>query len=269
MEQVNNSAKYSNDTILSLCAEFNQLIRPAVDGPNCIDRKICDGNCCFIHIDVPKSLAEEFIRTNMAKKDDFQRGDIFTFEINVDLKKLRCVFYDRKINGCSLHFTGIKPPQCWVYPTGLDPESAKDVCKKAGGWKIINPGAVKKAKIILDQYVELAKQEGIHENSPEKIHERFQNPAFDLSFTNIKPSAIAGIQDTWETFLVLIGEGFNLGMRSICSAQNCDKNYFECELICGPAKESFKKICMDKIPHFIAKEGFRKEYVLVEFRQVS
>lgn len=266
MEKQQNPVNDSKNEILSLCAEFNRLIRPAIDGPNCIDRKICDGNCCFIHIDVPKILAEEFIRTNMAKKEDFQRGDIFSFEINVDLKKLRCVFYDSKINGCSLHFTGIKPPQCWVYPTGLEPETAKETCKKAAGWKIINPDAVKKAKILLEKYVELAKQEGLEENSFEKIQERLKNPAFDASFNNLKPSAIAGVQDAWDNFLVLIGEGFNLGMRQICTNVKCGKNYFECDKICESAKDAVKKVFLQKIPLCITKDGFRKDYILVELR---
>ena len=128
---------------------------------------------------------------------------------------MRCVFYDPELNGCLLHNTGAKPPQCWVYPTGLDPETAKDTCKKAKGWRIIDPDAVKEAEEALQLYVSTSRQEAEEENSPEAIGKRLENLEKD-EFEGIKPSAIAGVEDNWEKFNIFLGEGYNFGMRLIC-----------------------------------------------------
>jgi hypothetical protein len=66
----------------------------AIQGPNCIDEKICHGDCCHIHIDIPRILANYYIEHNLAIKENFIRGEIFSFNWQFDLKILNVFFMD-------------------------------------------------------------------------------------------------------------------------------------------------------------------------------
>ena len=104
-----------NDKFWQVVRRFNNLMSSAIEGPNCIF--VCHGDCCSIKINVPKILAQEYIKKGDATKDDFIRGDIFSFKLRFDDLKGKCFLYNKKINGCLVHNSGIKPPQCWIYPT--------------------------------------------------------------------------------------------------------------------------------------------------------
>lgn len=252
--------------ILELVREFNTLIKNSIDGPNCIDPNICDGNCCFIHIDIPKELVDYYREKGYASQNHFQRGATFTYEIKVDLDTLRCVFYNRKINGCSLHQTGMKPPQCWVYPTGLDPETEKTTCKKSSGWKITDENAVKRCKEILEEYVHLSKQEAVSLNSPDFLVSKILDSLIQDAGI-LKPSEIAGIVLEEEIFKVLRGEGFNLGLKSLCDKQQCEFNYFECQKVC-PSIEQLLLIGLRKaLINYLVSNPFKREYTLLELKK--
>ena len=253
-------------TILELVREFNYLVKDAISGPNCIDPNVCHGDCCFIHIDISKILAQHYIDKGWASKEDFRRGSTFSFEINVDLERLRCMFFSKEINGCSLHMTGMKTPQCWVYPTGLDPDKVNTSCKKADGWFINDPVSIKKAKGVLDDYVLLCRAEAIEENSPDMIMQRLQALPTE-KFDTITPSSIAGVKDNWDNFDILIGEGYNLGVRSFCSEVGCDFEYFECPVVCEHLKKKLIKFLSEKLPLFIQSNGFKSEYTFMELKR--
>lgn len=255
--------------MLLLVRQFNKLIKPAIESPNCIDPKVCDGNCCFIRIDVPRVLAEFYIQNGWAKREDFQRGDVFSFVIDVDFTKLRCTFFDKRLNGCSLHQTGVKPPQCWVYPTGLDPDQACDKCKKAKGWKIIDPESVQKANKIIDQYFQLAKEEALTENSETMIIQRLGNGLFQ-ALKNSSPASIAGITDTWEKFIPLKGDGMNIGTRLFCRKNtSCTKEYFECSQMCENVILDIIANLKELLPKFIATCGYKKDYIFFELKEFN
>ena len=163
--------------------QYNLLMKNAIEGPNCINPKICLADCCHIMIDVPKFLAEYYTENDLATKEDFSRGDLFSFKINVTPANSKCVFYDKELNGCSLHSTMHKPPQCWIYPTGFsnDPGEEKSFaddgtikCKKASGWKIIDVTKTKEAKRIFDDYVAYCENEFAQETVKERIKERLE-----------------------------------------------------------------------------------------------
>ncbi|MHA1562697.1 MAG: hypothetical protein ACTSPA_11285 [Promethearchaeota archaeon] len=252
--------------ILELVREFNNLVKDSISGPNCIDLNVCNGDCCFIHIDIPRVLAQYYIDQGWASKEDFKRGSTFSFEINVDLDKLRCVFFSKELNGCSLHITGLKTPQCWVYPTGLDPDSVNTSCKKADGWGINNPVSVKKAKDVLSDYVTMCQAEAKEENSPDRINQRLQALPIE-KFDTITPSSIAGIEDNWDNFNILIGEGYNLGVRSFCSEVGCDFEYFKCPVVCEHLKKKLIKFLSEKLSHFIQLNGFKSQYTFMELKR--
>jgi len=251
--------------ILEQVREFNYLVKDSISGPNCIDLNVCHGDCCFIHIDIPRVLAQHYIDQGWASKEDFKRGSTFSFEINVDLEKLRCVFFSKEINGCALHLTGMKTPQCWVYPTGLDPDNVNTSCKKASGWFINDPISVKKAKGVLEDYVSLCRKEAEEENSPDSINQRLLALPIE-KFDTLTPSSIAGIEDDWDNFNFLIGEGYNLGVRSFCSEVGCDFEYFECPVVCEPLKKKLLKFLSDNLSHFIQSNGFKSQYTFMELK---
>ena len=130
----------------------------AIEGPNCLD--VCNADCCSIKIDVPKILAQEYIKKGYATKEDFIRGDVFSFKLRFDDEKGKCFLYNKKINGCLVHNSGIKPPQCWIYPTKFsNPDNKEISCKKAKSWRIIDSEKTKEAERLLNYYTFLCQLE--------------------------------------------------------------------------------------------------------------
>ena len=109
--------KKKNAYFWEVIEKYNSLMSEAIEGPDCTDPKKCKGDCCSIKIDVPKVLAEEYIKRGYASKDDFIRSDVFSFHLRFDENTGKCFLFDKEKNGCSVHNSGIKPPQCWIYPT--------------------------------------------------------------------------------------------------------------------------------------------------------
>jgi len=263
-------ANQDRDSILmAMVRDFNRLMKDAVDGVNCIDPKVCDGNCCFIQIDVPRVLAEYYIEKQWASRESFQRGDVFSFVIDVDFKKLRCNFFSKQVNGCSLHQTGVKPPQCWVYPTGLDPEDAVEVCKKTEGWRIVQPENVRQAKPIIDQYFLLAKAEAQEENSPKAVCERLNHQLLE-KLLEVGPATIGGVRDTWDTFVPLAGDGMCMGTRYFCRQQpSCSQQYFTCPHVCTLVAEKIIAYLTKVLPRYIEKNGFKRDYTFFELQDAE
>jgi Fe-S-cluster containining protein len=149
--------------LLHMVKKLNLLFKEAIIGPNCIDPNICDGSCCSINMDIPQDLAEYYISEKLATWDDFQEGRIYKWEIKKKLRKnepvYRCHFFDINLNGCSIHDSGMKPPLCWVYPTGIELKNIRTSCKRAEGWNVKNPENLLKAKILLKKYADLCLKE--------------------------------------------------------------------------------------------------------------
>ena len=259
--------------ILENIKEYNQLMKNSIEGPNCIDPKICRGDCCHIHIDIPKILVEYYLDNNLATIEDFERGNIFSFRIAVRASDSKCVFYCEEINGCKLHFSGMKPPQCWIYPTGFSNEETEDkkmdpngtiACKKIGGWRINDEKKTQKASELLKIYTEFSESEFINENISKPIKIRLENLKEKL--IKCAPKEIAGIQDSYSEYQPLSAEGFCLRLKKHCemkeNAHNC--SFFSCNKICDLVA---KKICEDlpaQLLKYIEKNGPKKEYSFFE-----
>ncbi|MFW9949351.1 MAG: hypothetical protein ACFFKA_04415 [Candidatus Thorarchaeota archaeon] len=221
----------------------------AVTGPNCIDPNICRGACCSIKIDIPKVLAEEYVKRGYAIKEDFIRSDTFAFQLRFNEKTGKCFLFDPKINGCSIHNSGIKPVQCWIYPTGFRNSNKGKNCKRSKGWNIVSPLKAKKAEEILRLYLFLCKIEAKKElrKIRTRIKAASKNNESEISaeliekLKKVKPSEIAGFVDKWDSIDILFAEGLSLQMKKFCLNNNPEcsmipNNYFECkgtcELIC-------------------------------------
>lgn len=254
--------------ILRLVKTFNEVIHTSITGPDCLDREICLGECCFIQIPIPKALASYYIQQGWAKKDDFKRGFEFSFVMTADLSSLRCVFFDKTLNGCSLHMTGYKAPQCWVYPTGLDTDSLNHTCKKATGWNAENAENLLEAKEILCSYVNICKEEALLENSSEQILVRLHSNELQ-KLPILSPYQIAGLQDSWDNFIVIKSDGYSMGMKHFCDKVQCSKSYFQCEKICSKAYTRFLSFYELYLSKYIKEYGFKQDYPIIEIKKVE
>lgn len=257
----------TNEYFWALVKKFNQLMKESITGPDCVNRDICHGDCCSIKIDISKVLAKEYIKRGYASKNDFPRSNIFSFRLRFDDTKGKCFLFDENINGCSVHQSGIKPPQCWIYPTNFSNSSDKDIkCKKIGGWKIIDQEGTQKAQKILEKLIFLCKLEArkelrsiLERLGQDKNGNLNKNKKIVLSkIQNVAPKNFAGLKDRWDHFDVLRAEGLSLQLKKICK-KNCEKKsteeYLSCSHICERTAKDIFRIYTDNLMKYIKLFG--------------
>ena len=269
----------SKNRILEIVNEYNFLMKDAIVGPNCIDPRICHADCCHIQIDIPRVLAEYYIEKGFATKKDFTRGNLFSFHINIKPSNSKCVFYDRELNGCSLHKTMHKPPQCWIYPTGFSPEPGEEKqfaengsirCKKTSGWKIIDVQKTNKAKLLFDEYVEYCENEFIRETLRDRIKKRLESVFSKME--DCAPKSIAGVIDGWDHFSILKAEGISLKLKSLCDQipeANCTSDYMECTHVCDEIIDLLRRDLLDNVIYYIETKGAKSSYSFLELWHVK
>ena len=248
-----------NEIFWQILRKYNRLMKEAIDGPNCIDPNICHGDCCSIKIDVPKELANEYIKNGWATKDDFIRSDVFSFHLRFDDKTGKCFLFDNSLNGCRVHETGIKPPQCWIYPTNFsNPENKEISCKRAPGWSIKNSKKAEEAEELLQKYISTCEIEANGEK--EDLSQRIKPGELLLSIEGVAPSRLGGFRDTWDVFKILSAEGLSLTMKKFCSKYNksckmLPDDFFGCKAICEAMAEKLIEFLQNNIHEFVTKNG--------------
>jgi len=264
---------------------YNTVMNEAVVGPNCIDSNICRGDCCSIKIDVPKILAKEYIEKGYAVNEDFVRSNVFSFQLRFDEKTGKCFLFDKILNGCKVHNSGIKPPQCWIYPTKFSNHKNKEIsCKRAKGWKIVDFEKTRKAKELLQKYIFLCKLEAKKELK--KINKRIGKTNFKNSekivenlrkdLMNLPPSRVAGFRDSWNSFKILSAEGLSLQVKKFClnANKNChylSNNFLECKNICEKVANNLIFFLHEHLYNYLKKEGLESldingEYPFIRFK---
>ncbi len=255
--------------ILDIVKEFNNLMRDGIEGPDCTNPSICSGECCSIEIGIPKALALAYITNNLATQEDFLRTDTFSFKLRFDEKTGKCFLFKKEINGCSIHFSGIKPPHCWIYPTGFTSSSQiNKSCKKIGGWKIIHPEKTQGAEKLLKEYIKVSKEEAQIElknirqriGNHDKAESRVVLENLKTKLKNISPNRLAGFKDTWSCLELLEAEGYTLQLKKICKkfSPNCailNENFMECKAICEEISEVIISLLMQYLYDFMLEEG--------------
>ncbi|MFX1425023.1 MAG: hypothetical protein ACFFBE_01120 [Promethearchaeota archaeon] len=250
------------DKFWEVIEKFNIFMKSAIEGPDCLI--VCNGDCCSIKIDVPKILANEYIVRGYANKSDFIRSDVFSFKLRFDEKKRKCFLYDKEINGCSVHASGIKPPQCWIYPTNFSNPEKKDLsCKNANGWKIIDFDKAKEAERLLQYYIFLCQLEAKTElrNIRKRVIRTLTNGNLRSLLKNTRPSHISGFKDDWDCFTILPAEGISLQLKKFCEKYNetCDfilnNDFIECMSICDEVIQSLINFLQQKIFNYVKKRG--------------
>ncbi|MFW9828588.1 MAG: hypothetical protein ACFFEY_13435 [Candidatus Thorarchaeota archaeon] len=247
-----------NDKFWNIVKRFNSLMKTSIEGPKCLE--ICNGDCCSIRIDVPKILAEGYIKKGFANKIDFIRGNVFSFTLRFDEKKGKCFLYDKSINGCLVHNSGIKPPQCWIYPTNFsNPENIDLKCKKASGWKIIDKKNAENAKKLLNQYIFLCTLEAKKELK--LIRSRLDN-SLNQNFLrkllkSTPPSALAGFKDSWDNIIILPAQGISLQLKNFCESANigCRVKYLTCTSICDKVINRLFEFLQKNLYKYVKKYG--------------
>ena len=251
----------------SVISQFNSCMKSAIDGPDCINPQICKGDCCSIKIDVPKVLAKEYVRNGYAKVNDFIRSNIFSFQLRFNEKTGKCFLFDKEINGCSIHNSGIKPPQCWIYPTGFsNPNNEQIKCKKASGWKIIDFDKAKQAENLLQYFIFLCKIEAKKEfkliqsrlNNSDNSHN--QSVSLKEELRKISPSSLGGFKDLWDYISLLPAEGLSLQMKKFCTHynKNCKylaDNFLNCPQICELISTKLFEFLQHNLLNFVKEKG--------------
>ncbi|MFX1488667.1 MAG: YkgJ family cysteine cluster protein [Promethearchaeota archaeon] len=253
--------------------KFNDLMKSAIKGPNCIE--ICKGDCCSIKIDVPKVLAEEYIKRGYASKGDFIRSDVFSFKLRFDEKKGKCFLYDEKLNGCLVHDSKIKPPQCWIYPTNFShPNKEMVSCKKSDGWRIIDLEKTKEAEKLLQYYVFFCQLEAKKEKR--KLKERLSKEQLEVNLKpllkNTAPTQISGFKDTWDDITILPSEGISLQLKKFCMEHNkkcfyiLNNDFLQCKSICDKICDSLIDFLQQNLFRYTKKQGtdVNGEYSLIK-----
>jgi hypothetical protein len=233
-------------------------MQSAATGPNCLE--ICNGDCCSIKIDVPKVLAEEYIKRGYGKEKDFIRSDVFSLKLRFDEETGKCFLFDKILNGCLVHTSGIKPPQCWIYPTNFTNLEYKIIsCKKATGWEIINSEQARQAEELLEYYVFLCHLEAKNEVKAIKnrLNDTLKKESLKILLKSTPPRQLAGFEDTWDCITTLSAQGVSLQMKKFCKQFNtkCDFDYFECESICDKVSEGLLVFLQQNLFKLVEKNG--------------
>ena len=258
-----------NNYFWQIIEEFNKLMKSAIQGPNCIDPAICKGECCSIKIDVPKVLAKEYIKRGYAEKSDFTRSNIFSFQLRFNENTGKCFLFNKVLNGCSVHKSGIKPPQCWIYPTDFSNPSKNEIsCKKISGWEIIDYQKAKKAENLLKQYVFLCQVEAKKESKG--IYERIGNLVNGISSKKIEllqeklgeiaPRNLGGFIDQWDHLDLLSAEGLSLQLKKFCVKHKSQCHYLvddfiNCDMICNEIACKLVEFLQSNLYTYIKMEG--------------
>ncbi|MFX1303951.1 MAG: hypothetical protein ACFE9X_11410 [Promethearchaeota archaeon] len=245
-----------DDKFWEVVIKYNFLMRSAIDGPNCL--VVCNADCCSIKIDVPKILAKKYIEKGYATKEDFIRSDTFSFKLRFDEEKAKCFLYKKEMNGCSVHNSGIKPPQCWIYPTNFSNPECKEIsCKRANGWKIVDSEKTKEAEKLLKYYIFLCQLEAKKEIK--NIKNRLNKSSSENNLRNllkeIPPSQLAGFKDTWDYVMPLPAQGVSLQMKKFCSEynKNCDIDFLKCTSVCEKVYEGLLEFLQQILLKYVQK----------------
>jgi len=257
----------ADELFWKLVKEYNNLMKTAIIGPNCIDPNVCKGDCCSIMINVPKVLAIEYIKRGFANKKDFLRTDVLSFKLRFDEDEGKCFLFSKSINGCSVHSSGIKPPQCWIYPTTFSNPQNKEInCKRAAGWKIVDKNKVRHAQEILNKYIFLCQLEAKKElKDLENRMGKGKGSTGNLNslkkrIEKVAPSHLGGFKDTWDKIKILSSEGFSLQMKKFCERYNNNCNFLpddflECNNICDKVSIKLIEFLHNNLLSYIKEKG--------------
>ncbi|MHA2183184.1 MAG: hypothetical protein ACXAAH_17330, partial [Promethearchaeota archaeon] len=219
---------------------------------------------------------EEYIKKGFAKKTDFVRSDVFSFKLRFDEKKAKCFLFDIGVNGCHVHNSGIKPPQCWIYPTNFSNPENKDIsCKRAKGWKIVDPDKSKQAEELLQYYIFLCKLEANQEinNINIRLSRTISEGILKKSLKNISPHEISGFRDNWDFISILFAEGYSLQLKKYCQRANNKCEYLKCSSVCDKVAIDLLDFLQQNLDNYIQSPDYgpdgEGEYPIIKLKKIE
>ncbi len=217
---------------------YNALVRDNTMGPNCVDPAQCRGDCCSIMIDVPRVLVDLYLDQGWITPAELRRGGPFAFRLGVSDQTAKCVFFDPRLNGCRVHFTGFKPPQCWIYPTGF--AKGEKTCKKGYAWDLIDADKAAKAEQLLEEYKAFSLNEVQSEVPLLKSGWNATRPELGKKLKSIPPARFLGMTWVRDGLQPLDAAGYSLQIKAICesSGRGCTMDFMECGAMCEHVVEA-------------------------------
>jgi hypothetical protein len=235
-------------------------------GPSCITRETCQGACCTENIDVPQALVKYYCKYGWASSSDFFRGGIFAFQIQVSSITHRCIFFDLQLNGCRLHQTHLKPPQCALYPLKHTETSA--ICRM--NYSVtIDSSKEEELHSLFKQYHHCCAGEWHNRLSHLRFNWDFKRK-FPLQLEKVRPSRLLGVQVHKDTCEPLITDNFSWSALSFCDQIQCvhvTQAYFSCEKICPRMAQLMTQVLRHQIMQFNALYGKMEYYTIEQLSQ--
>ncbi len=218
-----------SQNILNLVKQINRNATALGEGPNCLDPSFCTAKCCYTSPDLPKTLVNHYIGENWATIDQFELSNTLEFRIKLNPGTKRCVFYDPKLNGCLIHTTDMKPPQCTLYP--FNEQETKHICRNNYEF-IFDTAEMNSLMRIFDEYYDLAKNEFRENNTEAKIRTKLEAQILPILKTH-KPSEIEGIREDASGFHIHSSLKLSYEGVEYCNAISCEYYYEDCPKVCN------------------------------------
>ncbi|GAB4321954.1 MAG: hypothetical protein Kow0069_26490 [Promethearchaeota archaeon] len=266
----------SPDELLSLVRLFNRQMRQGVRGPSCVGATRCPDDCCSIHVDVPRPLVAALAATGEL---DLERGVVragpFGHQLGVDASRVKCVLHDPETGGCRVHFSGLKPPQCFLYPTGFS--RGPKPCKVGRRWTFPDTGLRKAANLTFQRYLALCLEWGDRERSRLaaglQVPGRGETAELQGKVAVLPPRMVAGLRLTSAGLVPLMAEGTSLSVRRFCATTSegtCGSTgeFLSCRRTCAPVASAVVRFACQAAPwicdvvrdvdHFSFARAFRE-----------
>ncbi len=238
-----------NSEILEVISKIHQICKFSLTGPDCVDRQICDGACCRTSPDIPPVLATRLVNLGLAQEEDFVPSDFLPFRVRITADTSRCALFDPGINGCKVHFTPLKPPQCWVYPLQLDDNfhtphpshilytpNISHTCRK-GYQFFVDPQKLGGIRELLECYKDLTlddvKKYQSHDSISRRVQSNLRPQLSDLSI-----SSFLGVRVTVTGFKLLRSSGTNFLWADFCTLFKCETDYSCCRSPCPKIQDT-------------------------------
>jgi Fe-S-cluster containining protein len=251
---------------LDVIQKYNAHMRGNTTGPNCVDPNQCRGDCCSIMIDIPRVLAELYVSQEWLEPGQLRRGGPFAFRLGVSPETAKCVFFDPEVNGCRVHFTGFKPPQCWIYPVGFT--SGVKTCKKGYDWDIIDPEKACVAENLLEDYKEFSLEEARHEVELLEASFAEKDQFLRNALVSLPPRKFVGFSWGYSGLEVADAGGNSLQLKSTCEVfvPDCPRDFIKCPHLCTPLVDTIIGRYAQNLGRYYQNEECLE---LVQFREVK
>jgi Fe-S-cluster containining protein len=216
-------------------------------------------------IDIPRVLAELFVTQGWLQPCQLRRGGPFAFRLGVSPETAKCVFFSPQINGCRIHFTGFKPPQCWIYPTGFS--AGVKTCKKGYDWDIVDPQKARAAENLLEDYKAFSLEEVRHEIELLEASFAEEDQFLRNALASLPPRKFVGLSWGYSGLEVADAGGNSLQIKSTCEAvvPDCPRDFMECPHLCSPLVDTIIALYAQNLGRYYQNE---ESVELLQFREL-